>query len=260
MREGEDDAVDLALLHALEQLVRVPELDAHQLVALLEGLVVDDAEQPDAVLGMHQVLPRDQLADMAAADHDGVLDVRGTAAHDAARHRAADGDEQDREAPEKRRLLQVGVRDAGHPRSGKEDPHAHGDQVEDADDVVGRRVIRPFLVAVVEAVELGRDHPRRQADHEEDEQLGDVRVDLVEDMAERDLRHEEGSDQPDEVRTEQRPADEPPAAPPARCRGARRRRGHAQACDGALLRAVHASTIGARRVRGQASFEVVLSL
>ena len=64
--------------------------------------------------------------------------------------------------------------DLGEPGAGVEDPGADGDEVEHADDVVGRRVIRALLVAVVEAVELRGDDPGGEADDEEDEELGDV--------------------------------------------------------------------------------------
>ena len=73
--EGEDDPIDAALLDELEQLVRVPQLDPGQLVALLEGMIVDDPDQADPVLRVQEVLPCDQLADVAAADHDRVLHV-----------------------------------------------------------------------------------------------------------------------------------------------------------------------------------------
>ena len=72
----------VALLHELEQLVGPPELDAGELVALLERLVVDDADEADAVLGVQEVLACDQLADVAAADDDRVLDVGRAAPHD----------------------------------------------------------------------------------------------------------------------------------------------------------------------------------
>ena len=239
--------------HELEQLVGPPELDARQLVALLERLVVDDAEQPDAVLGMQQVLARDQLARRGRRRRrprsGRRTELRRTMLRPIARptvmNRIA-------RRPEKRRLLQVGMGDAGEPGSGKEDPGADGDEVEDADDVVGRRVIRSLLVAVVEAVELGRDHPRRQADHEEDEQLGDVGVDPVEDVAERDLRDDERSDQPDEVRDRAAPGgrasrgsagalpERSPAQRPRsgvrRCVAARGPRGHDRRSDASVAR------------------------
>ena len=100
----------------------------------------------------------------------------------------------------------------GEPGAGKEDPRADRDEVEDADDVVGRRVVRSLLVAVVEAVELGGDDPAGQADDEEDEELGDIGVDAVDDARRAAISsHDEGREQPDEVRDEERPAYEPAA-------------------------------------------------
>ncbi len=110
--EGEDDPIDAPLLDELEQLVRVPQLDPGQLVALLEGMVVDDPDQADPVLRVQEVLPCDQLADVAAADHDRVLHVRGAAADDAAADRAADGDEERSRGPRRAPSSQVGMRDA----------------------------------------------------------------------------------------------------------------------------------------------------
>ena len=149
-----------------------------------------------------------------------------------------DGDEQDRERPEEGGLLQIGMGDLGEPGAGKENPGADRDQVEDADDVVGRRMIRSLLIPIVEPVELGGDHPRGQADHEEDEELGDVGMNPIEDVAERDLGDDEREDQSDDVRTEQRPAHEPAAAVPACCRG-QGGRGQIQARDGLVLGALH---------------------
>ena len=100
----------------------------------------------------------------------------------------------------------------GEPGAGEEHPDADRDQVEHADDVVGRRVIRSLLVAVVEAVELRRDDPGGQADEEEDEQLGDIGMNAVEHVPERDLGDDERGDQPDQVGAEQRPPNEPASA------------------------------------------------
>ncbi len=108
VREGEDDAVDLALLHELEQLVGPPELDAGELVALLERLVIDDADETDAVFGVQQVLACDQLTYVAAADDDRVLHVGRAAPHDTATDGASDGDEQDREGPEEAVFVRSG--------------------------------------------------------------------------------------------------------------------------------------------------------
>ena len=87
-----------------------------------------------------------------------------------------------------------------------------GDEVEDADDVVDRRVVGALLVPVVEPVDLRGDDPDRERQQEE--------VDLeAERHAARGLpagdevRDEEGGEQADDVREQERAADEP-AAPP----------------------------------------------
>ena len=119
-------------------------------------------------------------------------------------------------------FVRSGWVNVGEPGAREEHPDADRDQVEHADDVVGRRVIRSLLVAVVEAVELRRDDPGGQADEEEDEQLGDFGMNAVEHVPERDLGDEERGDQPDEVRAEQRPPYEPASAVAPQRRGALR--------------------------------------
>ena len=88
------------------------------------------------------------------------------------------------------------------------------DEMEDADEVVGGRVVGALLVVVVEAVELGHDHPGRQAD-EEDEQL-DLRADRVGAAVhlEEERRREERERQPDEVGQHEHAPHEPAAAYP----------------------------------------------
>ena len=45
----------------------------------------------------------------------------------------------------------------------EEAPRSERDDLEDADDVVDRRVVGPLLVAVVQPVDPGEQHPERQA-------------------------------------------------------------------------------------------------
>ena len=47
----------------------------------------------------------------------------------------------------------------------EERPRAERDELEDADDLVDRRVVDVLLVSVVQPVELGRDDPERQRQH-----------------------------------------------------------------------------------------------
>jgi len=84
--------------------------------------------------------------------------------------------------------------------------------VEDGDEVVGGRVIRTFLVADVEAVELREHDPGGKSRHEE--QRLDEGPEVVDPsrcvIGEEASRHERGCEA-DDVRDQQRPPDEPPA-------------------------------------------------
>ena len=82
--------------------------------------------------------------------------------------------------------------------------------MEDADDVVDRRVVGPLLVPLVEAVELRENDPAGQAGREERELA--VRGDAVGGLGlEQPRRQDEGDRQPDDVRDQQRAPDEPAA-------------------------------------------------
>ena len=131
-----------------------------------------------------------------------------------ARGRAAERDE--RRSPAAQKTISFGEL-RGAPSSvqdadGVEQPGADRDEVEDADDVVGRRVVGALLVAVVEAVELRRDDPERQR-REEDRPPRRADVATAGRRAGYSrLRDEEREQQPDEVGGEQHPAHQPTAA------------------------------------------------
>ena len=87
---------------------RAEQRQVGQVVAALLRARVDEADEVDAVLGVLQQLARDELADLAGADDDRVLEV-GDAAPAAARASAApDRDEQRRRAPRRRPGAGVG--------------------------------------------------------------------------------------------------------------------------------------------------------
>ena len=65
--------------------------------------------------------------------------------------------------PEADEARDVRVSRADGPRRDEEQPRAERDEMEDADDLVDRRVVDVLLVALVEPVELGGDDPRRQS-------------------------------------------------------------------------------------------------
>ncbi len=131
--------------------------------AAILRLGVDEADEVDPVLGMLQDLAAEQLADVAGADDDAVLNVREAQPRGRARGDAAERDERERERPEQGRLLRVDVDAAGRVADDPERPGRHGDQVEDADEIVGGRVLGALLVVVVEPVEPREDDPRRAA-------------------------------------------------------------------------------------------------
>ena len=103
---------------------------------------VDEADEVEAVLGVAQELARDALADVARADDDRVLQVERVPAADRARDRAGEHDEEDREDPEADRLPEARVGEAGDAQHDERHPGPDRDDVEDADDVVGGRVVR----------------------------------------------------------------------------------------------------------------------
>ena len=78
-------------------------------------MVVDEADDVDAVLGMLAQLARDELTDVARADDDRVLDVHDAAPGGGPRDGAADDDQEDREDPEPGELLEGRGGHAGDP-------------------------------------------------------------------------------------------------------------------------------------------------
>ena len=103
-------------------------------------LGVDEADEVDAVLGVLEQLARHELADVAGADDDRVLEVGDAApAPEARATERADGDEHDRERPEARSTsTRSGAASPDQPRADEEEPDADRDQVEDAAEVVRR--------------------------------------------------------------------------------------------------------------------------
>ena len=125
------------LLDDLADLLRRPE-NGHvpEVAALFPGLGIDEADEVDAVLGMLEELATDQLTDLAGSDDDRILDVRRLATRECPGSRSRRGDGDESEEPERRQLCLVGSRQTDEPRGRVEEPHGHGDEVEDADDLV----------------------------------------------------------------------------------------------------------------------------
>ena len=126
---------------------------------------VDEADEIDAVLGVLKKLASSELADIAGADDDRVLEVERTAPRDRSRNAAGGCHEHDGEEPEEEEPRHVRAGAAGKPRRDKKRPRAERDELEDADDLINRRVVDVLLVAVVQPEELGRDDPQRQCQH-----------------------------------------------------------------------------------------------
>ncbi len=173
LRERDDDALDVEQRDELREASGVPRtLQVLELGAALLRLRVDEADEVDAVLRVLEDLAAEQLADVTGADDDAVLDVREAEAGGRARDDAAERSRTRARSTQKSAVfVRVGVHDAGCGADDPERPRRHRDQVEDADDVVGGRVLGALLVVVVEAVEPREDDPGRQR-QEEDGELG----------------------------------------------------------------------------------------
>ena len=168
--ERDDHALDVEHRDDLGQAVGRPdEREVLELGPARPRVRVDEADEVDAVLRVLEELPRRELADVAGADDDRVLEVERTAPGDRAREPAGRRHEDDGEQPEEDEPRHVRARAAGEPRGDEERPRAERDELEDADDLVDRRVVDVLLVAVVQPVELGRDDPERQRQHEDGE-------------------------------------------------------------------------------------------
>ncbi len=210
--ECDHDALDVEHPHDPGKAVRRAEMrDELELVLARARIRVDEPDEVDPVLGMVEVLAREQLADFPFADDDRVLEIRELPATPRARHSARGRDEHDRECPEHRELRQGGTCESRHPRNGEQQPRADGDEVEHAHHVVHGRVVGALLVAVVQPVELRDDDPRRQRE-EEHEVLPAHRHVIDRSAGWKDrFGDQERQGEPDDVGEEQCAPDEPPA-------------------------------------------------
>ena len=182
-------------------------------------LGVDEAEHVEAVLGVLGELAGDKLTDVARPDDDRVLEIDvGSSACGTGQH-ACGGHQDDRSDPEGDQSLHARMGDADHLSGEEDEPTAHGDEMEDADQVVRARVIRSLFVVSVEAVEVGDDDPGGQCD-EEEHALGEVPDRVVNRSVtrEEERREREGEPEAGDVGQGERAAHEP-AAPPPSARG-----------------------------------------
>ena len=138
------------------------------------------------------------------------------------------GEEPEQGETRQNRLDEVG----GHSEE-REDPHAHRDAPEHADDVVDRGVVGSLLVTVVEPLEAEEQDPER--DREQERHELEPRSDLVGRVAGRwqdEVREDEGKNEAghvghEEASLDQRSATEAPAW---------NRSGRMQRLDGQLVR------------------------
>ena len=93
-----------------------------------------------------------------------------------------------------------------------ETPRADGDDLEDAEDVVDRRVVGSLFVAIVEPMQAREEHPERKARDEEHDLPR--RPDVVDSLRRRDQREgeDESDEQPGDVGDEEEATHEPPTA------------------------------------------------
>ncbi len=156
-----------------------------------------------------------QVRHLAGPDDDDVLDVRGVPPSEDARDRAEQRNQDDRDPPEDHEAREVRMREADDLGDRDEPPRPDRHHLEDAEDVVDRRVIRPLLVPVVEPVHPCEEHPERQACDEERDLP--AHADDVDDRSGRDEgeREKERANEPDEIGDEEQASHEP-APPPHR--------------------------------------------
>ena len=148
---------------------RIAELAEPGRVSL--GFRVDEAEHVDPVLGVLANLLGHELADVARPDDDRVLEIGDRPPAERARERTGAVVTRTIAASQNAiRRWSARIGEPGHLGGEEEHPASHRDEMEDADQVVGGRVVRSLLVGVVEAVEASSDEPERHR-QEEDQDL-----------------------------------------------------------------------------------------
>ena len=206
LRKCDDDALDVELTDELRETLEWSEhrqvLEARTAIA---WRVVHEADQVDSVLRVMEELPGNELADVAGADDDRVLEVHQPLSDARPHGGAADDQQRDRNQPEDDHAAGRRSRKTEEPRDGDERPRSGRDELEDTDEVVHRRVIGSDVVAVIEAEDLRRDHPRRKG-CEQDEDLYSGR------KGRERAGQREGESEPDHVRDEEQSPHQPAAA------------------------------------------------
>ncbi len=180
-------------------------------------VAIDEPDDPQAVLRMLLDLVGEQMGDAARADDDDVLDVGALPTTDGAARGAQERDERNGEEPEHDETSQVRVRKTEDVRDDEEAPGPEGDDLEDTDHVVDRRVIGSLLVTVVEAVDARKQNPQREG-RDEDGHFPHRRDLVGRGGRRRELERDDvGHEQSDHICRKQQPAHEP-TTPSARRR------------------------------------------
>ena len=115
---------------------------------------------------MLKKLSADQLPDVAGADDERALTVRRLASSGGARKRTHRGHCDDREQPKADQSPRARRVQPENPRGGIGEPNADGDEMEEVDELVDAGVRRALFVAIVEAIQLRNDDPRRNGGEE----------------------------------------------------------------------------------------------
>ncbi len=159
---------------------------------------------------MTQELLRHELPDVAGPDDHRVLEVVDPATANRAGDRTEDDDVYDGGRPEDEHLRRRRVPELRQIRERPEEPCGDGDHVEHTRELIGPRVIRPFLVSLVQPVDLRGDDPERHRKGKDAKLHVQVRVRLK--TRGGGLREEHRRDQTEQVCRQEHPPDQPPAA------------------------------------------------
>ena len=194
----------------LELVWRAEQREPDEILVSTLRLSVDEPDDVQAVLVVAEQLAGDALADITGAENERVLLVERAATAERTSGCARQCDEHDGGSPQHGCARHGRVREPADLEPDERDPGSDRHEMEDADDLVRRRMVSSFLVLVVEVVQARHCDPDRERDDGGDEDM------LVRCRAdEPDYRERER--QPDEIGDDQSAPDEP-AAPPAAAR------------------------------------------
>src|SRR3954447_23798382 len=102
---------------------------------------VDEADEIDAVLGMLQQLPCDQLADVSRADNQRVLHVQHASPAEEARNASTENDKRDRQRPEGGAAFEARRGDTREPTEDDKEPRARRDEADNAGEFISGCVV-----------------------------------------------------------------------------------------------------------------------